>query len=134
VGTGISAYNRSQKPGWSAVCSRLATIISKELPEAESKVWHGSPVWFLDGNPIVGYGVMKSGVRLMFWSGGSFKEDELEPVGNAEKFKAAGVIYTDVAQIKVANLKRWLKKSKVIQWDYKNIVRRRGKLVKIGSW
>lgn len=132
--TDISAYNRTQKAGWKEICSRLATIVYKELPKAESKIWHASPVWFLDSNPIVGYSVLKSGVRLMFWSGGSFKEDALEPVGNAEKFKAAGVLYTDVGQIKVTDLKRWIKKSKTIQWDYKNIVKRRGKLVKIGSW
>jgi hypothetical protein len=130
----IRIYNKAQKKGWREVCTRLALTISKELASAENKIWHGSPVWFLDGNPIVGYGVMKAGVRLMFWSGSSFKEDELSPVGNAQKFKAAGVLYTDVVQINVSDLKRWLKKSKKIQWDYKNIVKRRGVLIKIGRW
>lgn len=31
-------------------------------------------------------------------------------------------------------LKRWLRKSLTIQWDYKNIVKRRGVLEKIGDW
>ena len=31
-------------------------------------------------------------------------------------------------------LSRWLRKAKKMQWDYKNIVERRGKLEKIGDW
>ncbi len=41
---------------------------------------------------------------------------------------------TDAAQIKPRELKRWLRKSRTIQWDYKNIVKRRGVLEKIGDW
>jgi hypothetical protein len=102
--------------------------ITKALPKAESKVWHAHPVWFLEGNPIVGYSKLKDSVRLMFWSGQSFEEEGLAKEGT---FKAAEARYTSVSDVKKGDLRRWLKKSKTIQWDYKNIVKRKGKLVRI---
>jgi hypothetical protein len=63
----------------------LAKTIDSKLIEAENKIWHAHPVWFLDGNPIVGY----------------------------------------------SKLKRWLEKSRGIQWDYKNIVKRKGRLKRL---
>lgn len=107
------------------ICDQLAAEIQRGLPKAESKVWHGAPVWFLDGNPIVGYWVRKNHVQLLFWSGQSFDEEALQPEG---KFKAAEARYTTPDQINTDDLSRWLKKSEEIQWDYKNIVKRRGKL------
>ena len=95
------------------------------------KVWHGGPVWFLDENPVVGYWVRKKTVQLLFWSGQSFDEPGLEPEG---KFKAAHVHYDDESEIDAKALKRWLRKAKTIQWDYKNIVKRRGVLEKLGDW
>ena len=41
------------------------------------------------------------------------------------------VTFTDVKEIKPADLKRWLKKAAAIQWDYKNIVKRKGELVRL---
>lgn len=125
----IQAYNASQAPEDKAICDRLAKEIDAGLPEAENKIWHRHPVWFLDGNPIAGYSKLKAGIRLMFWSGVDFGEDGLLP--GTGKFKDASATYTDIAQIDVANLQRWLEKSKVIQWDYKNIVKRKGKLERI---
>jgi hypothetical protein len=127
----ISRYNEAQVGEQAEVCAALAAVIDSALPKAESKVWHGGPVWFLQGNPIVGYWVRKSGTQLLFWSGQSFEEPGLEPEG---KFKAAQVKYETVSQIKPTPLKRWLRKSKTIQWDYKNIVKRRGVLEKLGEW
>jgi hypothetical protein len=101
--------------------------INNNLTNAESKIWHGSPVWFMDGNPIVGYSKLKDGIQLLFWSGASF-EERFKPVG---KFKAAEIRYTDAAQINRDDLTRWLDKSKEIQWDYKNIVKRRGVLERL---
>lgn len=83
------------------------------------------PVWFLDGNPIVGFSKLKGCVRLLFWSGQSFDEPKLAEEG---KFKAAEARYTSVDQIDRAALTRWLEKSRETQWDYKNIVRRKGRL------
>lgn len=124
----IAAYNRGQAKGDKAICDLLKREIEKALPKAESKIWHGSPVWFVDGNPIVGYHKLKDAVRLLFWSGQSFDEEGLKPEGT---FKAAEARYADAKDIKLASLRRWLAKSKKIQWDYKNIVKRKGKLVRI---
>ncbi len=124
----IQAYNRARSAGDKPICERLNQEIDRGLPKAESKIWHGHPVWFLDGNPIVGYDSLKNCVRLLFWSGQSFDEAGLEPEG---KFKAAEIRYTSVEQVNTRNVQRWLKKARVIQWDYKNIVKRRGVLEKL---
>lgn len=124
----IKAYNESQSKEDKQICNLLASTIDKELPEAESKIWHAHPVWFLDGNPVVGYSKLKDSVRLLFWSGQTFEEDKLS---NEGKFKAAEARYTSKDEVNVAALKRWLKKSREIQWDYKNIVKRKGKLERL---
>lgn len=125
----IQTYNDSQIPEDKAICDLLAQEINKNLPEAESKIWHRHPVWFLDGNPTVGYSKQKAGIRLMFWSGADFKEENLNVLGG--KFKDASVFYNSVEEINTGDLKRWLEKSKEIQWDYKNIVKRKGKLERL---
>lgn len=123
------AYNHSLSEADARIANFLATEITKGLPKAENKVWHRHPVWFLDGNPIVGYSKLKSGMRLMFWSGMGFDEEALQP--GTGKFKDASITYTSMDEVNTKDLKRWLKKAKTIQWDYKNIVKRKGKLVKI---
>ncbi len=125
----ISKYNAALAPADRAICDLLAAEIDKHLKHAENKVWHAHPVWFLDGNPIVGYSKLKGGVRLMFWSGQSFDEPGLTERG--AKFKDASITYTDVIQIEKSDLKRWCAKGREIQWDYKNIVKRKGKLVRL---
>lgn len=121
----IQAYNASQSPSDRAVCNTLASIIDAALPEAENKIWHRHPVWFLDGNPVAGYSKLRGGVRLLFWSGQSFDEPGLAPEGS---FKAAEARFTSVADIDEKALRRWLKKAKTIQWDYKNLIKRKGVL------
>lgn len=125
----IKTYNARQTTDDKKICNLLATTIDKELTEAENKIWHAHPVWFLEGNPIVGYSKQKAGWRLMFWSGADFEEEKLNVIG--KKFKDASVFYTAVEQINTKDLKRWLKKSKEIQWDYKNIVKRKGRLERL---
>lgn len=124
----IKDYNNSLNYNDKAICELLAREIDSILTEAENKVWHGHPVWFLEGNPIVGYAKLKDSVQLLFWSGQSFGEDKLQAEG---KFKAAQARYTSVDQINLDDLHRWLKKGKDIQWDYKIIVKRRGKLERL---
>ena len=124
----VKKYNQSQEPADQEICDQLASLINKEMPEAENKIWHRHPVWFLEGNPIVGYHKLKNCVRLLFWSGQSFEEEGL---ANEGSFKAAEKRYVSASEIKVAELKRWLKKSKEIQWDYKNIVKRKGQLLRL---
>ena len=125
----IEAYNADQTPPDKEICSSLAAIIDSVLTEAESKIWHAHPVWFLEGNPIVGYSKQKKGLRLMFWSGADFDEEGLNVRG--EKFKDASVFYQSATGIDETELKRWLEKSRNIQWDYKNIVKRKGKLERL---
>ena len=125
VGDEIRHYNALLSETDQAICDSLASEIDKCLPEAESKIWHAHPVWFLDGNPIVGYSKLKNEVRLLFWSGQSFAEPDLQPEG---KFKAAEARFTELKQVKKTVLKRWLAKAREIQWDYKNIVKRKGHL------
>lgn len=125
----IKSYNHIQSPDHKAICDALALTINGALTKAESKLWHAHPVWFLDGNPIVGYSKQKAGIKLMFWSGADFEEENLNVRG--EKFKDASVFYNNVSEIQTKDLKRWLKKSKDIQWDYKNIVKRKGKLERL---
>ncbi|TGL44441.1 DUF1801 domain-containing protein [Leptospira perdikensis] len=124
----IETYNKSQSSIDQEICDFLYQEINLNLAKAEKKIWHAHPVWFLDGNPIVGYSKLKTCIRLLFWSGQSFEEDGLEPEGS---FKAAEVRYTDVSQIKKKDLKRWLGQAKKIQWDYKNIVKRKGVLERL---
>ncbi|MEN9599904.1 MAG: hypothetical protein RL596_2225 [Bacteroidota bacterium] len=125
----IQAYNNNQSENDKEICDMLSTLISDTLPKAENKIWHAHPVWFLDGNPIVGYSKQKKGIRLMFWSGADFEEENLNILGG--KFKDASVFYTSVLAIHTTELKRWLKKSEKIQWDYKNIVKRKGRLERL---
>jgi hypothetical protein len=121
-------YNLAQAPAERAICELLAAQIERGLPEAENKVWHAHPVWFLDGNPVVGYSKLKSCVRLLFWSGQSFDAPGLAKEGS---FKAAEARFTAVDQVDTKQLVRWLAQARDVQWDYKNLVKRKGKLERL---
>lgn len=121
-------YNRAQAPEDQRICDLLAQEIEHALPEAENKVWHAHPVWFLDGNPVVGYSKLKDSVRLMFWSGQSFAAAGLKAEG---KFKAGEARYTAADEVNKETLRVWLAECRDVQWDYKNIVRRKGKLERL---
>lgn len=125
----IQSYNNTQTPEEKKICDELCKIIDTNLAFTESKIWHAHPVWFINGNPIVGYSKQKAGIRVLFWSGADFDEEQLQP--GSGKFKDASIFYTNAGQINAAEIKRWLKKSEEIQWDYKNIVKNKGKLEKI---
>jgi len=126
--TTIEAFHAAQTPEERDICDVLKSEIERGLPEADSKLWHAHPVWFLEGNPIVGYNKLKGCIRLLFWSGQSFETAGLKPEGS---FKAAEIRYTDADQIDKAALARWLGEPRNIQWDYKNIVKRKGELIRI---
>lgn len=119
----IEQYHLLQEP------QDQATIITGELAEAESKIWHSHPVWFINANPIVGYSKQKAGIYLMFWSGADFDEPLLNVVG--KKFKDASTFYQSKEEINTEDLCRWLHKARDIQWDYKNIVKRKGRLERL---
>ncbi len=125
----IQQYNESLQSADKLVCDLLGKTIEPNLKEAESKIWHGHPVWFIEGNPVVGYSKQKKGIRLLFWSGADFNEALLLP--GSGKFKDTSILYQEISDVNTKDLKRWLIKSKEIQWDYKNIVKRKGKLISI---
>ncbi len=127
--TDINKYHEVLTPSDREICTRLADEIELHLAGAESKVWHAHPVWFLEGNPIVGYSTQKPGIRLMFWSGADFDEPTLNVVG--KKFKDASIFFNTVAEIDSSDLSRWLLKAATVQWDYKNIVKRKGQLLRL---
>ena len=124
----IEAYHAAMPDAARAVCDLLAREIQAALPDAVGKVWHRHPVWFLDGNPVAGYSLLKGGVRLLFWSGQSFDEPGLHPEGS---FKAAEARYAEAAQVDVEALRRWLGKARDIQWDYQHLVKRKGRLERL---
>jgi hypothetical protein len=128
MNSAINAYNDALPDDRAAICRRLAEEVDRGLPEAESKIWHRGPVWFLNGNPIVGYNSLKNNVQLLFWSGQSFEEPGLHDEGT---FKAAQVRYDDESEIDSHDLQRWLSKARDVQWDYKNIIKNKGVLNKI---
>ena len=112
-----------------AIGHQLVHLIDTHLAFTESKIWHAHPVWFIDGNPIVGFSKQKAGIRLMFWSGADFDEAQLAVRG--QKFKDASIFFNSVSEINADDVQRWLQKAETIQWDYKNIVKRKGELVRI---
>jgi len=131
MNSAIKIFNNNLETTDQKICETLAEIIEEEMTGAESKIWHSHPVWFLNENPIVGYSKQKKGLRLMFWSGADFEEPDLNMKG--EKFKDASIFYTSAEEIDEQKFRQWLKKSKEIQWDYKNIVKRKGKLIRLNT-
>lgn len=125
----IKDYNNSMDDQHKIICDHLFRIINSNLGNADSKIWHAHPVWFIDENPIVGYSKQKRGIRLMFWSGKSFDESSLNVEG--EKFQDASIFYNSADEIREEDLLRWLSKAVEIQWDYKNIVNRKGELLRL---
>ena len=121
-GKDILDYNKALTKDQRVIAEQLCLTIEKHLAKAEAKVWHGHPVWFLDGNPLVGYSLKKSGLEVLFWSGQSFVTPGLSPVG---KFKAAGFAVPTIEDLDTKSLAKWLKESKAIQWDYKNVVKKK---------
>lgn len=129
MNTEIQNYNQQFSSDDREIVEKLVKIINENLPEAENKIWHSHPVWFLEGNPIVGYSKQKAGMRLMFWSGKSFEDEKLNILGG--KFQDASIFFNSVEEINENDLKKWLQKSREIQWDYKNIVKRKGQILRL---
>ena len=125
----IPDYHRKLSTEDRKICDLLAKTLDEELSDSESKIWHAHPVWFMEGNPIVGYSKQKAGIRLMFWSGSDFGDARLTT--GTGKFKDASIFYNSVEEIEVDDLRSWLRISRDIQWDYKNIVQRKGLLERL---
>lgn len=110
----ITAYAQELSPSFRTICEELRALIDAALPQAVAKVWHGSPVWFLDDNPVVGYDATAKVVKLLFWNGQAFGDPELKPVG---KYQAAEARYTDPKEVDATVIRRWLKKAKTDVFD-----------------
>lgn len=104
------------------MCALLDKHIVAALPNAVGEVWHGHPVWFLDKNPVVGYHRQKDGLRILFWSGQSFVDTRLTPVG---KYKAAGMSVASVNDFDTGEFDGLLRQARTIQWDYAKLPKRR---------
>lgn len=128
TGQDIIDYNGKLVAHESEITNALVELIFAALPEAQGKVWHGHPVWFIEGNPVVGYLSMKAGIRVLFWSGQSFEPGGLKPIG---KFKAAGYDVPSVADVGNPALADWLAQASKIQWDYAGLVKKKGVLDKL---
>jgi len=128
IAADVQAYNAAQTPEDRALCEVLAREFEAGLPGSEHKVWHRHPVWFLEGNPVVGYVRQKAGMHLLFWSGQSFDEPDLRATGS---FKAAGLDFASMDELDLVTLRRCLQKAREIQWDYKNLAKRKGKLERL---
>lgn len=104
----ISAYADDQAPAFRAMCRMLRAMIDSVLPAATSKVWHGSPVWFIDDNPVVGYSTNAKSVNLLFWNGQALDEPDLKPVG---KYGAAQAAFAAPDDVDGDVIRRWLRKA-----------------------
>ncbi len=82
----IDGFDGELKEPEKAICKELHALIEGNLPDSDSRLYHGSPVWFIKDNPIVGYSIKKEGVALLFWSGQGFATPGLRAAG---KHKAA---------------------------------------------
>lgn len=124
----IAQYNKNNPISDTEILDTLLDAMETILQGADAKVWHGHPVWFLEDNPIVGYSIKKGILSILFWSGQSFEELKLKPIG---KFKAAEYCLSTLKDLNKRDLNRWLKKALTIQWDYKNLIKRKGVLVRL---
>lgn len=118
----IARYNQALPSGHQELCDLLQTTIQKTIPAAKGRIWHGHPVWFLEGNPVVGYSTKARAIELLFWSGQSFPTSGLLPVG---KYKAAGISFAEAADMDIELVGNWLVESAQIQWDYQNLPQNR---------
>ncbi|MEY4559348.1 MAG: hypothetical protein RLZ82_363 [Actinomycetota bacterium] len=110
----IKSYNNALDAASKKIANQLREQIDATLKGAESKIWHGAPVWFIGENAVVGYSKKKAGVSLLFWNGSNFGESKLKNVGS---FFASEMIYTSVDELVEKDIKRWLKLSKELIWD-----------------
>jgi hypothetical protein len=106
---------------WKSLRISIETI----LQHYSAKLYHGSPVWFINDNPIVGYSQKKEGVALLFWSGQSFETPGLKKVG---KHKASELVLKRIEDLDKEKIERWLQESMEKQWNYRDIVKNKGKL------
>jgi hypothetical protein len=124
----ITKFNNELDSSARAACDTIRELLDDALGREGSKLYHGAPVWFLDGNPIAGYSIKKEGIAVLFWSGQGFVEPGLRAVG---KYKAAELLVPEGRAVPVEPMKKWLAESKRVMWDYKNLAKKQGVLEKL---
>ena len=112
----IIEYNQGLAAAERELAEALVALFASKLSTAEAKVWHGHPVWFVDGNPVCGYSLKKAGLEVLFWSGKSFKTAGLRPIG---KYQAAGIAVETQEDLK--KVEAFMPEATKIQWDYKSL-------------
>jgi hypothetical protein len=128
ISADIQEYNSKLEDSHREIAQSLCDLVSQALPNAEGKVWHGHPVWFIDGNPIAGYSLKRSGIEVLFWSGKSFATAGLRPVG---KYQAAGLAVDSLGE--VAKVSTFMAEAQSVQWNYKDLPKLR-KLEKLTAF
>ncbi len=116
TGADIIEYNQGLAEAEREVAMALVELFEAKLSSAEGKVWHGHPVWFLNGNPVCGYSLKKACLEVLFWSGKSFATAGLRPIG---KYQAAGISVETIHD--VAKVESYMAEAQSVQWDYKNL-------------
>jgi hypothetical protein len=124
----ILVYNNSQTDQMEKICTILKHEIETYIPQASAKLYHSNPVWFIDDNPIVGYDVAGDRVNLLFWSGQSFQAEGLKATG---KFEAAGTFFNSEGSVNKQQLRQWLEESVAVQWNYRDLRKNNGELLRI---
>lgn len=122
IGQDIQDYQSELSDDEAEIGAAIIQLITKALPKAEGKVWHGHPVWFVDGNPVVGFSLKKAGIEVLFWSGQSFKQEGLRAMG---KYKAAGIAVPTLKDLNKKAMTAWLVEALAVQWDYQNLPKKR---------
>jgi hypothetical protein len=112
----ITAYSKAQPLAFRTICDLLRGFIDAAIPNATSKIWHGSPVWFIGENPVVGFNATKKSVNMLFWNGQAFGEPALKPVG---KYGAAQATFNGADEINSNDVRRWLTKARSDVFDSK---------------
>ena len=120
IGKDILDYNNELEKTNRSLAETFCDGIGKVIPQAEGKVWHGHPVWFINGNPVAGYSLKKAGLEVLFWSGQSFRTPGLKAIG---KYQAAGFSFASKEDAKA--LETWFTEAIAIQWDYANLPKNR---------
>lgn len=87
MNTEITNYNSSLEIADKEICDVLFSEITKHLPEANCKIWHAHPVWFINENPIVGYSKLKDGVDYYFGAVNPLMRKNLQMKGNLKLLK-----------------------------------------------
>jgi hypothetical protein len=120
---GVEAYLEAQMPEHRDLCRRLMSEIRRCLPNSAVRLYHGSPVWFIGENAVVGVSVKaKAGVTLLFWNGQAFGDPSLTPVG---QFKAGQMSFPAGSDVDTGILRRLLKQAGKDIWDFASIRKRR---------